>query len=632
MRILIVTQYFWPENFRVNNIAEFLTSKGHIVDILTSYPNYPEGKIFEDFKKNPDNFKTYYGSKVFRVPVWLRRKSTKFDLFLNYLTFIFSAILFGTFKLRKRKYDIVFTFATSPITVAIASIYFSKLKNAKSILWVLDLWPDILEELQIIKNKFIIKMLRKTVAYIYENTDLILAQSKSFKNIILNNYKVNKVEYFPAWTEEIKKENSDEFISKQTEDKRKLKIYFTGNIGEAQNFENIMATANILKHNKDIEWTIVGTGRNLENIKKYKYANKIENLHFLGAKSLDKIGFYHRSADILLVSLKPGKALSSTIPGKVQTYLNSNKFILGFIEGEAKKIIEDAKCGDVVDPNSSTKLAEKIIYLSKNRSIVEKVFLEKRGENYLQKNFNKGDIFKNFNSLIQDAYKNIERIKLIKSPKSIPWNSNFTLSGLNLAFLGYYTKGTIKLHSDLYHWSDGIFFKRFFNKMTRKYAGRDLVDQIELIDSIENVYVFGSLPKKSLNYLKQKFAREVIHIDLPYDNVENLYENYCNFKFSEKDFIILTLPTPKQEQFAEFIRRDNKYYKIICVGGAVIMASGEEKPMPEFFEKTSTEFIWRLRTDTRRRVRRLLSSFIYYFLGEISFKFKKIKKEFVVNE
>ena len=221
---------------------------------------------------------------------------------------------------------------------------------------------------------------------------------------------------------------------------------------------------------------------------------------------------------------------------------------------------------------------------------------------------------------------------MIKSPKSIPWNSNFTLSGLNLAFLGYYTKGTIKLHSDLYHWSDGIFFKRFFNKMTRKYAGRDLVDQIELIDSIENVYVFGSLPKKSLNYLKQKFAREVIHIDLPYDNVENLYKNYCNFKFSEKDFIILTLPTPKQEQFAEFIRRDNKYYKIICVGGAVIMASGEERPMPDFFEKTSTEFIWRLRTDTRRRVRRLLSSFIYYFLGEISFKFKKIKKEFVVNE
>lgn len=631
MRILIVSQYFWPENFRVNNIAKFLISKGYSVDILTGYPNYPEGKIFKNYKNNPNNFKNYYGSNVFRVPVWLRRKSKKFDLFLNYLTFILSSILFGSFKLRKKKYDVIFTFATSPITVALVSIFFSKLKNAKSILWVLDLWPDILEELQIVKNKFILKILRRTVYFIYKNTDYILAQSKSFKQLIQSNYKVNKIEYFPAWSEEIKTKNTENLI-RFSEDKSKLKIYFTGNIGEAQNFENIMVAANMLKDNKDIEWKIIGTGRNIENIKKYKDINKIKNLQFLGAKPLNEIGYYHGLADILLVSLKPGKALSSTIPGKVQTYLNSNKFILGFIEGEAKKIIEESKCGEVVNPNSPAELAKKIIYLNKNRSIIEKVFLEKRGENYLQKNFNKDDIFKNLNFYIEDAYRSFEKIKLIKSPKSIPWKSNFTLSGLNLAFLGYYTKGTIKLHSDLYHWSDGIFFKRFFNRMTKKYAGRDLVNQIELIDSIEKVYVFGSLPPISLNYLKQKFVREVIHIDLPHDNVENLYKNYCNFKFSEKDFIILTLPTPKQEQFAEFIRKDNNNYKIICVGGAVVMASGEERSMPEFFEKTGTEFIWRLRTDTKRRIRRLLSSFTYYILGEISFKFKKIKKEFIENE
>ena len=110
------------------------------------------------------------------------------------------------------------------------------------------------------------------------------------------------------------------------------------------------------------------------------------------------------------------------------------------------------------------------------------------------------------------------------------------------------------------------------------------------------------------------------------------YKNYCNFSFEKNDFIILTLPTPKQEQFAEFISKDNKYYKIICVGGAVVMASGEERSMPEFFEKTGTEFIWRLRTDTKRRFKRLLSSFVYYILGEINLKFKKIKKEFIENE
>ncbi len=632
MRILIVSQYFWPENFRINDIVEFLISKGHSVDILTGYPNYPEGKIFKNYKENPNNFKTYFGANIIRIPVRLRRKSTKLDLFLNYLTFILSSIIFGGFKLRKKKYDVIFTFATSPITVALTSIYFSKLKNAKSVLWVLDLWPDILEELQILNNKFVLKILRNTVSYIYRNTDLILAQSQSFKTLINSAYKVNKIEYFPAWKEEIRSKNTKDELINFSRDKSKLKICFTGNIGEAQNFENIMIAANILKNQDDIEWIIVGTGRNIEQIKKYKEVNNIENFHFLGSKPLQDIGYYHEIADILLVSLKSGKALSSTIPGKVQTYLNSNKFILGFIEGEAKKIIEDSECGQVVDPNSPKELAEKIIYLKNNRSILEKVFLEKKGLKYLNENFDKNKIFQNLNLFIEDTYNSIEKIKLIKSPKSVPWNKNFTLSGLNLAFLGYYSKGIIKLHSDLYHWSDGIFFKRFFNKLTKKYAGRDLVNQIQLADSIERIYVFGSLPRNSLNYIKKKFSREVIHIDLPYDTVENLYRNYCKFTFEKKDFIILTLPTPKQEQFAEFIRNDNKYYKIICVGGAVVMASGEERQMPEFFEITGTEFIWRLRTDTKRRLRRLLSSFAYYILGEISFKFKRVKKEFIENE
>ena len=330
-----------------------------------------------------------------------------------------SSIIFGSFKLRKRKYDIIFTFASSPITVALTSIYFSKLKNAKSILWVLDLWPDILEELKIIKNKFILKTLRNTVSYIYQNTDLILAQSQSFKTIINSEYKVNKIEYFPAWKEEIRSKNIKDKIINFSQDKSKLKICFTGNIGEAQNFENIMIAANILKNKDDIEWIIIGTGRNIEQIKKYKKENNIKNFHFLGSKPLEEIGYYHEIADILLVSLKPGKALSSTIPGKVQTYLHSNKFVLGFIDGEAKKIIEDSKCGEVVDPNSPMKLAEKIIYLNNNRSILSKVVSGKKGINYLNENFNKDKIFNNLNTFINDTYDSIEKIKLIKKVQNL---------------------------------------------------------------------------------------------------------------------------------------------------------------------------------------------------------------------
>ena len=119
MRILIVSQYFWPENFRINDIVENLSSNGHDVDVLTGYPNYPEGELYSEFKKNPQNFQIYKGAKIFRIPIKLRKKSKKVDLFLNYLTFVFSSILFGSFKLR-RKNMILFL----PLQLALLQLHY----------------------------------------------------------------------------------------------------------------------------------------------------------------------------------------------------------------------------------------------------------------------------------------------------------------------------------------------------------------------------------------------------------------------------------------------------------------------------------------------------------------------------
>ena len=117
---------------------------------------------------------------------------------------------------------------------------------------------------------------------------------------------------------------------------------------------------------------------------------------------------------------------------------------------------------------------------------------------------------------------------------------------------------------------------------------------------------------------------KIIHIDLPYANVKYLYNNYCKKKFTLNDLIILTLPTPKQEQFAELISTNNNYYKVLCVGGAISMASGDEKPIPEFWDNLGLEFAWRLRTDTYRRVVRLIQSFTSYLHGEFYNKFSNI--------
>lgn len=622
MRVLIVSQYFWPEQFRVNDLSKFLQSKNLEIEVLTGLPNYPDGKLFNDYKKNPKKFDKFHGSKIYRLPIILRKNSSKINLFLNYISFIFSGIFIAPFILRKKKYDIIFTFATSPITVAIVSIFLAKIKKCKSVLWVLDLWPDILFELKIIKNVYLMTLLDDVIKKIYEKSDIILVQSQTFKNIIDKKLNNKKSIYFPSWPENLIKKNKIKIKKK----KDKINIVFTGNVGEAQNFDNVFKVIKYFGKNKKLNWIIVGSGRKLNEFKKNAIRYKINNIEFYGNQPIHNISSFHSIADILLISLQKGKALSATIPGKLQTYLNTNKFILGMIDGEAKDLINDSRAGKCVKPddvNGMIKIIKKII---KNK---ESILLNRSKINtkkYVNKHFNK---ISTLNRLI-DIFNNISlsknKIKLIANIKKLPFKKNFCLSGLNLAFLGYYNSNQVKLYNNLYHWPDGIFAKKFYNskKNFNKIPGRKLISNLDLPSYINKIYIFGNLTQSSFRYLKKKFRMKIIHINLPYANVEYLYNNYCKKKFNANDLIILTLPTPKQEQFAELISANNNYYKVLCVGGAISMLSGDEKPIPDFLENLGLEFIWRLRTDTYRRVIRLIQSFTSYLHGEFNKKFSNI--------
>ena len=621
MKILIVTQYFWPEEFRVNDIAKYFSEKGHQVDVITGTPNYPSVKIFEDYKKNIEKYNKFFGVSIIRLPIILRGDASPLRLFLNYLSFVLAGIFIGTYKIRNKKYDIVFTFATSPITVALPAIFYSFIKNCKHILWVLDIWPDILTELKIIKKNFIIIILRKIVTFIYKKADIILVQSKGFKEIIHKQLNDNrKVHYYPAWSEDL--DAQVKTLHEFNQYKNKFNIVFTGNIGEAQNFENIIAAAEIIKDEKNIQWLIVGTGRKVKQYKDLIKKKGIENFVFLGNKLISEIKSFHNLANVLFVSLTGGKFLSTTIPGKFQTYLRSNKFILGFIDGETARLIKESKTGVVVNPSNVKELANTIIYLKNNPQKVKEVTLKNYGIEYLNNNFNKELLLL---ELEKHFHKNVDYLKIINNVSHIPFNKNFSLSGLNLAYLGYSIKRTIHRNKDTYLWPDGIFFKRFFSSdEMKKIPGRKIVSDLKIPSNIKKIYVFGNLDNSSATYLETIYKKKIINIALPFDEVDNLYKKYCNMKFLDTDLIFLTLPTPKQEQFASLIMANNKFYKIICIGGAVNMASGFEKIVPPIIEKFNLEFLWRLRTDSLRRLKRLMISALYYFIGEITLKFKNI--------
>ena len=179
LNILIVSQYYWPENFRINELSYELKKLGHNVTVLTGYPNYPSGKIFKEFLNNKKKYTSYKGIRIIRVPI-IPRGGTKKQLIINYLSFVFSATFIGIFKLINLKCDNVIVFQTSPVFVGIPSSIISFIKNSSQIIWVLDLWPETLSALGIIKRKWQIKILRIIVNFIYSRCDLILTQSKRF--------------------------------------------------------------------------------------------------------------------------------------------------------------------------------------------------------------------------------------------------------------------------------------------------------------------------------------------------------------------------------------------------------------------------------------------------------------------
>ncbi len=626
MRILVVSQYFWPENFRINEVVKFLKEKNYEVDVLTGYPNYPEGRLLKEYKIDPIKYSNFHGAKIYRVPIYLRRSSTEYQLFLNYISYMLSAIFIGYFYLRKKNYDAVFSFATSPITSAVPAIFFSKTKRCKSFIWVLDLWPDIIKELDIIKNRLVYLLFSKYINYIYNSFDFILLQSHSFLDRFKKYNIKNSLSYFPAWAEfDSEKQFDEELITQFNPSDGALNIIFTGNIGEVQNFDNVIKAAIILK-NANIRWIIIGSGRYQNKLIERCKSNDIKNIFFLGQKKPNLIKFYHSIADILFITLKSGEAISSTIPGKFQTYLSCNKYILGFINGETKNIIEKIKIGSVVHPEDYESLAKEILRLEYNRSLLK--IKNNIGTSYLKENYDKNKILNSLVDKFNAVYKSYEKIKLIKKLNNYFYKSNFILSGLNLAYLGFLGVNKLKIKTEVYHWPDGIFSKILFKDNIKKISGRSLLLNLEIPDFINRIYVLGNLSNFSRNFLEIKLKKTIIHIQLPYGSLEEIYA-VCPKNLREEDLIICTLPTPKQEYLAELISKKEKYYKILCVGGAVSMASGEEMPAPQFIDNLGLEFLWRLKSETFRRIKRLLITSIYFLYGKLNKRYSSIRIEII---
>ena len=623
MKILVISQYFWPENFRINDLVSEWKKANYEVEILTGKPNFPSGKLFEEFKKNEELFYIYEGFKVHRVPLFYRGSGSRIRLLINYFSFLINAIIYSFFKLRKNKYDIIFTFGTSPVTIGLIGIFLSKFTKSKNVIWLLDLWPDILFELKIIKNKLVYGLLKVIINFIYRNNDLIFAQSDSFKKVLKKTIDLDKIKLLYSWPENINYQ-VDERSKKIEFLPDKLNIIFAGTIGETQNFEDVVEVFKSLK-DLNIRLIVLGDGRKKEWLRNQIKIHRIDNITLIKNKPLNEVPYFMSHADVLFFSLKSGKVGSFTIPGKLSTYLNFNKPILCHAQGESKNIVTKNNFGLASEPGDIKLLRENILFFNKLKK--DKTIKDYFNQSINFEKFNFRNSFLNLTKSLNEL-KSIEIfniIKLITDTNKIPFEKNFILSALNLAYLGYLCSGDVKIDKNIYHWPDGIFSKRFFSsKKIHKISGRKLLNNLIIPKNKNVLHVIGNMSQNSENYLKKKFNLKIKFSPLPFADVSVLSSKLP--KINQNEIVLLTLPTPKQEFIAEKLSKSNENYSILCIGGALNMLSGDEPPPPKLLEE-NFEFIWRLRFDTKRRFLRLTKSSIYYIYGEIFNKFKKYKWE-----
>lgn len=399
MRILFISQYFYPENFKGNDIVFDFIKKGYEVTVLTGKPNYPDGKFFEGYSFFSNRTEVINGAHIIRVPLVPRGNGRGVALILNYLSFIFFSYWAVLFRL-KNKYDLIFVQQLSPVTMALPGLWVKKRQKIPLILWVLDLWPESVTATSNVKKGLVIDYLESIVKKIYNKSDVILTSSKFFKKSIIDKCenKSKRIEYFPNWAE-------DFFVNKEPHAPvldlpKGFNVMFAGNIGESQDFESILEAAEITyEHN--INWILVGDGRKVSWIKKQLNLRKIRNVHLMGRHSLESMPSFFSKADAMLVSLKNEPIFGLTVPAKIQAYMASGKIILGMLNGEGKELINESGSGFAVGAEKPKLLADNCIRISKLTN-QEKSVIEERSFQYYKNHFAKDRLFLKLDNLFQE--------------------------------------------------------------------------------------------------------------------------------------------------------------------------------------------------------------------------------------
>lgn len=363
MRILVLSQYYWPESFRITEVVESLRRVGCHITVLTGQPNYPQGEVFAGYGAGGFGAQQHEaGYSIYRVPLVPRGRAGALGLVANYLSFVLSASLLGPWLLRKQHFDVVFVYAPSPIIQAIPAVWLAFIKRAKLVTWVQDLWPQSLEATGFVRNRRVLAMVAVLVRWIYRRCDLLLVQSQAFISPVKAMAGKTPVQYHPNPGElafgEAGSSGPSAFVLEPG-----FNVVFAGNLGTVQALGNVLDAAELLLPHADVRIVLVGSGSRCEWLQQEVIRRQLGNVQLAGRFAPDAMPGILAQASALLVSLVRSPIMSQTVPSKVQAYLAAGKPIIASLDGEGARVLEESGAGVSCPAEDAVALAQAVLRL-----------------------------------------------------------------------------------------------------------------------------------------------------------------------------------------------------------------------------------------------------------------------------
>jgi colanic acid biosynthesis glycosyl transferase WcaI len=405
MKIVYISQYYYPEPHSIHaELAETLSSYGHEVIVVTAYPNYPLGKIYEGWKQKLfGQWEFINGVSVLRCPIWSDHSKSVLLRGLHYISFTLSSTLLILFRVPQTD---VFLVHHPPPSLAIPALLFNKCGKCSYVFRIADLWPEFIAGAGISKNKTLLKIVEFFMKLIYRAASHIIVPAPGFKRRLINKgVPSNKISFISNYADEsiyYPQDKDKKLQQKLGIQKSDIIIIYAGNIGQPQRVDVLVDSMKLIKHRPEIKLFIIGDGHNKKSLQQSCLNERIESIIFLDQMSSEDVNRYYSIADALFIQLEDQLIWTDTIPSKIYAYMLAGRPIIAAIKGDGADIVSASQGGYICEPCNARAIAYCILSIA-DMSIEDRMLMGKNSYNYVINNFSKNLMIKSIENVLITA-------------------------------------------------------------------------------------------------------------------------------------------------------------------------------------------------------------------------------------